>query len=439
MRIAQLTAEPVLIESLDHAGQGVAHRNGKTLFIEGALPGETVYYELYRNKSSFETGRATHIVKASTLRVDPRCPAFERCGGCSLQHLGESAQVVMKQRVLEDNLWHIGRVRPEVILPAVQGLSWHYRHRARLSVRNVATKGILIGFHEKRSSFIVDTLSCDVLAQPIASLLGPLRDMVQKLSIVSHLPQIEVAVGEITVALVFRILKPLVKEDEGILRAFSERYNLEIWLQSKGPASAYRFYPEAGAELYYSLPEFNLRLPFYPTEFTQINPEMNRVLIHQAMQLLEPRPEETILDLFCGLGNFTLPLARMARQVVGIEADDALIGRALSNAQLNSLDQKVALYAENLFEMTFERLAALGHFDQILLDPPRDGAIAVVKSIDPENGPKRIVYVSCNPATLARDANVLVHAKGYRPKAAGVLNMFPHTSHIESIMLFERN
>ncbi len=429
--------DSVIIESLDHEGQGVAHKEGKTLFIEGALPGERVFYHAYRKKPAFEKASLTSILHSSPSRVTPPCRVYGRCGGCSLQHLEESAQVAMKQRVLEDNLWHIGRVRPETMLPAVHGPGWHYRHRARLSVRRVQGKGVLIGFHEKRSSFIVDTLSCDILAQPVARLLGPLRQAIEELSIVSHLPQIEVAVGEETSILVLRILEPLTSGDEKVLRNFSGQNNIEIWLQPKGPTSAYRFCPDESPLLYYSLPEFNLRLPFFPTEFTQINPDMNRALIHRAMQLLFPRPGEKVLDLFCGMGNFSLPIARTGAKVTGIEGDKALVKRASENASLNGLEDQAKFVAGNLFEIDEQGFSALGHFDRMLIDPPRDGAIAVVKALDIK-APDHIVYVSCNPATLARDASVLVHTKAYQLKAAGVFNMFPHTAHIESVALFER-
>ncbi|OYY96002.1 MAG: 23S rRNA (uracil(1939)-C(5))-methyltransferase [Hydrogenophilales bacterium 28-61-23] len=429
----------LLIESLDHEGKGIGHRDGKTIFVDGALPGEVVMASSYRKKPDFEQAQATRILKSSPFRVTPQCVWFGVCGGCTHQHLDEAAQVAAKQRVLEDCFKHIGKVQPETILPPIHGPTWGYRTRARLSVRNVAKKGgVLVGFHERRSSFVADMTSCEVLLPHISALLPKLRALVESLSIRDRLPQIELAAGETLSVLVLRIMDPLTPEDEDKVRAFADRHGIQFWLQPKGPDTAYPFHPLDAPELAYSLPEFNLRMPFRPTEFTQVNHGINRILIRCAMRLLECRAGERVADFFCGLGNFSLPIARGGADVVGIEGSEGLVARAIENAARNGLSERCEFRVANLFEMTPERYAELGGFDKLLIDPPRDGAIELVKSLPDSGAPHRIVYVSCSPATLARDSAVLVHQKGYRLKTAGVANMFPHTAHVESIALFER-
>jgi len=431
------------IESLDHEGRGVAHLEGKAIFVDGALPGEICITSSYRKKPNFEQAQLTQLIKASPFRVAPRCPSFGICGGCSHQHLDEAAQVAVKQRVLEDCFQHIGQVTPESMLSPIHGPTWGYRTRARLSVRNVPKKGgMLVGFHEKKSSYVADMTRCEVLPARISALLPLLRSLVGGLSIRDRLPQIELAAGEDVDVLVLRILEPLSPEDEQALRLFADRHRIQFWLQPKGPDTAYPFYPLEGAELCYRLPEFDLLMPFRPTEFTQVNHGINRMLIRRAMRLLDPRPGERVADLFCGLGNFSLPIARLGAHVFGMEGSAGLVARAEENARRNGLEQRAAFRVADLFKMTPESYAELGHFDKLLIDPPRDGAIELVKSL-PDQGqgdgaPWRIVYVSCNPATLARDAAVLVHQKAYRLVSAGVANMFPHTAHVESIALFER-
>ncbi|MFZ2853786.1 MAG: 23S rRNA (uracil(1939)-C(5))-methyltransferase RlmD [Rhodocyclaceae bacterium] len=430
-----------IIESLDHDGRGIARLDGKTIFVEGALPGELVEYASYRRKPSYEVARVSRIEKASGDRVVPPCPHFGVCGGCSMQHLDSVAQVAAKQRVLEDNLWHLGRLRPEQLYPAIHGVPWGYRHRARLSVRFVSKKGgVLVGFHEKKSGFIADMSQCGILPPQLSALLPPLRQLIGKLSIREQLPQIEVAVGERITALVLRNMAPLKPADESLLRAFSDQYGVVFYLQPKGPATAYRFYPLDAPALSYCLPEYDVEHFFSPTEFTQVNHAVNRVLVRRAMNLLAPRSGERIADMFCGLGNFTLPIARSGASVVGIEGSAELVGRAAENAAANGLADRVEYAVANLFEATPATVAALGHFDKMLIDPPRDGAIELVRSLGEDGqqrGPQRIVYVSCSPSTLARDAAILVNQKGYRFSGAGVVNMFPNTSHVESIALFE--
>lgn len=426
------------IESLDHEGRGITRLEGKTIFVEGALPREEVEYSSYRRKPSYELALATRILKASGDRVTPPCPHFGVCGGCSMQHADHPAQVAAKQRVLEDNLWHIGRIRPEQLYPPIYGQPWAYRHRARLSARLVPKKGgMLVGFHERRSSFVADMRECRNLPQHVSDLLIPLRDLIGAFSAPDRMPQVEVAVGSEVTVLVFRILETLSSNDELLLRAFGDRHGIQIWLQPKGPDTVYRFHPVEGQPLSYKLPEFGLELFFSPTEFTQVNHGINQVLIRRAMALLDPQPGERIADMFCGLGNFTLPIARFGSDVVGIEGSQALVDRAAKNAQANGLSQRTSFGVANLFEATEESIAALGRFDKMLIDPPREGAIELVKALG-DDGPARIVYVSCSPATLARDVAVLTSQKGYRLRGSGVVNMFPNTSHVESIALFER-
>jgi 23S rRNA (uracil1939-C5)-methyltransferase len=438
------------IKSLDMDARGVGHladnedgTQGKVVFVEGALPGERVSFETLRKKKNWESGRMVTLARASSMRVEPKCPEFDNCGGCSMQHLEPSAQVAMKQRVLEDNLWHIGKVKAETIMRPMYGPTWGYRYRARLSVRYVPKKEtVLVGFHERSSSYVADMKTCKILPPHLDRMLMPLRELVRALSIYAKLPQIEVAVGEEVTALVLRIMEPLSRADEQLLKAFADQWNIQWWLQPKGPDSAAPFYP-LGPELYYTLPEFGIRMPFKPTDFTQVNHQINRLLVHKALGLLEVQKTDRVADLFCGLGNFTLPLATQAREVVGIEGSTALTTRALENALANGLSDKTSFSTRNLFEVTKDDLIALGKFDRMLVDPPRDGAVALAMALaelretHPDMLPKRIVYVSCSPSTLARDAGILVHRAGYVLKKAGVVNMFPHTSHVESIGVFE--
>lgn len=427
-----------IIESLDHEARGIARQDGKAIFVDGALPGEIVEYASFRRKPKYEMAHLIQVLKPSVARVQPACPHFGVCGGCAMQHMEPSAQIAAKQRVLEDSLWHIGRVRAETILPPIHGAPWGYRHRARLGVRKLPSRGgMLIGFHEWRSSYIADIRSCAVLPPHVSDLLLPMRELFASLSISDRLPQVEVSVGERCTALVLRILQGLTAKDEDLLRAFADRHSVVIYLQPKGPDTAFRFYPVPGPRLSYTLPEFGLELDFRPTDFTQVNHAVNRVMVRRALRLLEPQPGERIADMFCGLGNFTLPIASSGASVVGIEGSPALVKRGREAAVANGLGNQVEFGVANLFECTEDSLAALGRFDKMLIDPPREGALELVKALG-RQAPPRIVYVSCNPATLARDAGVLSAVHGYRLKAAGIVNMFPHTAHVESIALFER-
>lgn len=433
--------ERLYIESLDLEARGIAHRDGKVIFVEGALPGETVEASITRRKPSYENARTEAVLRASCMRAAPRCPHFGVCGGCVMQHMEPEAQIAIKQRALEDAFWHVGKLRPAQVLPPMQGPAWGYRYRARFSVRNVPKKGgVLVGFHERKSSYVADMRECHVVPPAVSALLMPLRALVGSMSIPDRLPQIEVAVGDNVIALVLRHLEPLTDTDIASLRAFAAEHKVQWWLQPKGPDTVHPLEREHADSLSYSLPEFGLRMPYRPIDFTQVNFGINRVLISRALGLLDVQSEDRVLDLFCGLGNFTLPLATRAREAVGVEGSATLTARAGDAAARHGLAGKTSFATLNLFEINVDWLRDLGHFDRMLIDPPREGAEAVSRALaalEPEERPKRIVYVSCNPATLARDAAILAHEGGYRLLKAGVVNMFPHTGHVESIAVFE--
>ena len=469
-KIPTLPPDWLQIESLDLDAQGIAHKSdGKVVFIEGALPFEYVSAQTYRKKNNWEQATVTAIHRESSQRVRPDCPHFGlhggACGGCKMQHLHPSAQVATKQRVLEDNLWHLGKVKAGMVLRPIEGPTWGYRYRARLSVRYVQKKGqVLIGFHERKSRYIADMQTCKILPPHVDAMLMPLRALIASLDARDTCPQIELACGDTVTALVLRHLEPLSTDDIARLRAFAAEHHVQWWLQPKGPDTV-KLLDEGGEQLSYALPDFGITMPFKPTDFTQVNPHINRVLVSRALRLLDVQPHERVIDWFCGLGNFTLPLATQAREVLGIEGSEALVARSRENYALNQAqapDHKALaatdFVARNLFEMTPEMLVADGAADKWLVDPPREGAFALAKALaDIEQArigaegagplpagaegwtpPQRIVYVSCNPATLARDAGLLVHLAGYRCTAAGMVNMFPHTAHVESMAVFER-
>ena len=458
------------VQSLDLDAQGVARKpDGKVIFIDGALPFELVTANTHRKKNNWEQASLTAIHRESSQRVRPGCPHFGlhagACGGCKMQHLHMGAQVAVKQRVLEDNLWHLGKVKAETMLRPIEGPAWGYRYRARLSVRHVIKKGqVLIGFHERKSRYVADMQQCPVLPPHVDAMLMPLRALIAGMDARDTCPQIELACGDSVTALVLRHLEPLSAGDLARLRAFAAEHNVQWWLQPKGPDTV-KLLDEGGEQLSYALPDFGITMPFKPTDFTQVNPHINRVLVSRALRLLDVQPHERVIDWFCGLGNFTLPLATQAREVLGIEGSEALVARSRENYVLNQAlanDHKALaateFVARNLFEMTPEMLVADGAADKWLVDPPREGAFALAKALaDIEQArigaegagplpagaegwtpPKRIVYVSCNPATLARDAGLLVHLAGYQCTAAGMVNMFPHTAHVESMAVFER-
>jgi 23S rRNA (uracil1939-C5)-methyltransferase len=455
------------IESLDLEAQGVARKaDGKVVFVEGALPGERVTARTGRSKASWEQATLERLLRESSQRVRPGCPHFGlhagACGGCKMQHLHGAAQVAVKQRTLEDNLWHLGKVKAGRMLRPIEGPTWGYRYRARLSVRWVAKKGVvLVGFHERKSRYVADMQRCPILPPHVSGLLLPLRQLVAGMKARETLPQIELAVGEsaggLVTALVLRHLEPLADTDLSQLRAFAAQHGVQWWLQPKGPDTVHlldlaqegQSADESACELAYDLPEFGVHMPFKPTDFTQVNHQINRVLVQRALRMLDVQPGERVIDWFCGLGNFTLPLATQVGeggQVLGIEGSETLVARARENARLNGLAACTRFEARNLFELAAEDLAAYGAAERWLIDPPREGAFALSKALaavrqQPIEGytpPQRIVYVSCNPATLARDAGLLKHQAGYRCTAAGAVNMFPHTAHVESIAVFER-
>jgi 23S rRNA (uracil1939-C5)-methyltransferase len=449
----QSLQDTITIESLDMEGRGVGHLDnedgtpGKVIFVEAALPGEIVKFKSFRKKSKWEAAHMTALLRESSLRVKAKCAYFGVCGGCAMQHLEPSAQVAAKQRVLEDNLRFIGKVQASTLLRPIHGPNWGYRYRARLSVRYVVKKStVLIGFHEKKSGFIADMKSCEILPPSVSAMLMPMRSMIAALSIRDQLPQIELALGDgpngKVIVMVLRVMAAPTEEDKALLMAFADEWGVQWWLQSKGPDTAVPFYPNTHP-LHYTLPEFGISMPFKPTDFTQVNHQINRVLVARALRLLDVQPTDRVADLFCGLGNFTLPLATLAQEVIGIEGSDALTERAMANSRHNHLEAKTQFFSRNLFTFTLEDLRALKKFDRMLIDPPREGAMEVCNAIaslmqlEPNQCPSRIVYVSCNPATLARDAGILVEA-GYVLSQAGVINMFPHTAHVESIAVFDR-
>ena len=460
--------EWLTVDAIDLEAQGVARNaEGKVVFVEGALPGEQVQVQVGRSKNAWEQGTMVAMRRESALRVRPGCPHFGlhagACGGCKMQHLEASAQVAVKQRVLEDNLQHLAKVRAERLLRPIEGPTWGYRFRARLSVRHVAKKGtVLIGFHERKSRYVADMAVCPVLPAKVSAMLLPLRALIGSMDQRDRLPQIELAVGQRAegpvIALVLRHLEPLGAADADRLRAFAAEHGVQWWLQPKGPDTVHLL-DAGGPELAYELPEFGITMPFKPTDFTQVNHHINSVLVGRAVRLLDPGAGERVIDWFCGLGNFTLPIATRAREVLGVEGSDALVQRSRENAQRNGLAGKATFAARNLFELAAQDLVAFGVADKWLVDPPREGAFSLAKALaellGPRSGedgaalppaplpagwtpPRRIVYVSCNPATLARDAGLLVHQAGYRCVAAGAVNMFPHTAHVESMAVFER-
>jgi 23S rRNA (uracil1939-C5)-methyltransferase len=479
------------IDSLDIEAQGVGRdETGKVVFVEGALTGERVTAIPGRSKNNWMQAALVSVQKESSQRVRPQCPHFglgqNNCGGCKMQHLHPAAQVAIKQRTLEDNLWHLGKVKAETMLRPIEGPTWGYRYRARLSVRYVAKKGgVLVGFHERKSSYIADMNSCEILPPHVSNMLVPLRHLIASMSQPDRLPQIELAVGDEVTALVLRHMEPLTPEDVERLRDFAAKnsvqgHAIQWWLQPKGPETVHVMEATDTRQLAYTLTEYGVRMPFKPTDFTQVNHQINEVMVSQALRLLAVQKTERVIDWFCGLGNFTLPLATQAQEVLGIEGSPVLVQRANDNLQgfaAKRAGQDLAstsFVARNLFEMTPELLLQDGYADKWLVDPPREGAFALAKtlaeihqcnltrivedddtpeSVDAANvrraevrellagstwqPPKRIVYVSCNPATLARDAGLLVHRAGYRCTHAGVINMFPHTAHVESMAVFE--
>lgn len=445
-RKKKLPLDPITVEivgGLSHEGRGVAKLDGKTQFVDAALPGETVSAVYLEKRAKFDELKTVEVLEASPERVTPPCAHASICGGCSLQHMASDAQIQFKEGVLREHFKHFGNLEPMEWVPPMTGPTEGYRGKARLGVRYVSKKEeVLVGFREKRNSFLADLKQCEVLNPKIGHNLLALRALVRSLSVYQALPQFELAIGDEDCALVVRHMEPLTEDDHTKLVSFGQEHGFHIYLQPKGADSVHRIFPESQGRdsdrLYYSLPvddEKSVQLAFHPMDFTQVNAEINRKMVRRALNWLDLQPEDRVLDLFCGLGNFTIPLATQAKSVVGVEGDDAMVVRGKENAALNGLDN-VSFHAANLqADFTKESWAKEG-FDKILIDPPRSGALDVVNYLT-AFGASKIVYVSCNPATLARDAGVMVE-KGYRLVKTGVMDMFPHTSHVESIALFEK-
>ena len=446
-RRKQFSKEPVetIIESLSHDSRGVAHVDEKVVFIDGALPNETVRFIYTRKKRDFGEGKLDEILVASPDRIEPKCRYFGYCGGCSLQHIAAKDQIEQKQDLLIDQLQRIGQVSVNHLLPALTGPEWGYRSKARLTVRDVPGKGrVLVGFREKGTRYVADMLSCEVLDPVVANQLESLSDLVGTLSIRSKIPQIEVAVGENHTALVFRILEDLIAKDRQNLAEYGQQQNMQIYVQRNGPSHIERIDADNGNEqsnsnvelLHYKLPDFDITFWFQPVEFTQVNLEINRKMIARVVELMQPDQNDTILDLFCGIGNLTLPIARHAGRVVGVEGAETSVERATYNAAYNQIEN-TQFYRADLIRDLDKHDWAHQNYNKLLLDPSRAGAVEVLPWI-PRWNPDRIVYVSCNPSTLARDAGIIVNDYHYRLISAGVMDMFPHTTHVESIVLFEK-
>jgi len=431
--------ETAAITSVAHDGRGIAATEGKKVFVAGALEGETVTFMRRKFRRNFDEAELLEVHEASPDRIDAKCEAFDRCGGCSLQHISPEHQRDIKAQTLRDNLERIGRVEPGAWLDSMTGPLWNYRRRARLAVKDVPAKGrTLVGFRERHAPFIADMHRCEVLAEPLDSMVADLSELVSGLSIRARLPQIEVAVAENDIALVFRVLDPLTEADEALFRSFGERHELRIYLQTGGLDSVALFYPESVDEpLYYTLPEFKIQIEFEPVDFVQVNSDINQRMVHFAVEQLAVGPADRVLDLFCGIGNFSLPLARKAGAVVGIEGEKTLVERATDNASRNGLDN-VTFRVADLSKIDGTESWVRQGWDRLLLDPARSGAAEVVTRMHLFN-PERIVYVSCHPGTLARDAGTLVHEQGYRLDSAGIIDMFPHTAHVESIAVFTKS
>lgn len=426
------------IVDLSHDGRGIARVDGKTVFIGDALPGERVEWVRLKRGSNFDEGRLERVLEASADRVEPRCAHFGVCGGCALQHLAANRQLEFKQAQLNEALTRIGRVTPERVLEPLQAGVWSYRRRARLAARWVPKKNrTVVGFRERSTPYVADLKRCEVLQSPADILVEPLSALISALSIRNRVPQIEVAVADNGVALVIRILEPLTPADHELLLQFARDHDVQIYLQPGGYETVAPLTPQA-PPLEYRLPSFDLALQFLPTDFVQVNAQLNLRMIERAIELLVPKPGERVLDLFCGLGNFSLPLARTGAQVTGVEGEAGLVARARENAQRNGLANTEFFTANLADESVGAASWAARSYDKVLLDPPRAGAKEVLATIA-RSGAKTVLYISCHPGSLARDAGILVHEHGFALEAAGVMDMFPHTAHVESAALFRRS
>jgi 23S rRNA (uracil1939-C5)-methyltransferase len=423
------------IEKLSHEGRGITHINDKITFVDGALPNEQVEIEYTRKRGKFDEAKVVNIIAASADRTTPLCPHFNMCGGCALQHIKPSKQLELKQAILLEQLQHFGQITPRNILPAIQGDAFGYRRKARLSVRYVAKKGLaLVGFRETNGRFVADIQQCAILHPPLDKMIMPLRQLVTALDANRAIPQIEVAVSEDKTALIFRLMQALSDHDAELLINFAKQHAIELFIQPNKPEKLYRLFPTSSSELLiYPLPDHQLEFAFAPTDFTQVNWQINRQMINQALSLLALSPQDHVLDLFCGLGNFTLPIAKQAQHVVGVEGEAYLVARAQANAAKNQI-HNVAFHQANLFADCREQAWLNNNYHKVLLDPPRSGAAEII----PQLGAlrlERIVYISCNPATFARDAGLLAE-HGYYLESVGILDMFPQTRHVETMGLF---
>jgi len=439
--MARRRREPEIatIGSVSHDGRGIAAVDGKKVFVVGALEGEEVRFQRRKSRRKFDEAELLEVLKASPDRLEARCEAFSRCGGCSLQHVSAEQQRHIKSQTLRDNFERIAHVEPLEWLEPLTGPIWNYRRRGRLGVKDVPAKGrVLVGFREKHAPYITDMHRCEVLAKPVDSLIDPLSEMIGKLSISARLPQIEVAVADNAVALVFRVLDAPTEKDEAVLREFAKSNKVRVYLQPGGLDTVSLLYPEEPVEpLHYSLPEFDVRIDFDPVGFVQINSDINQAMVSRAVEMLNPGPDDRVLDLYCGIGNFSLPLARRAGTVLGVEGDAMLVSAATANARNNEINN-VSFRKADLSAIDGTEAWLRDGWDCVLLDPARSGAAEIVAHMS-AIGVERIVYVACHPGTLARDAGTLVNEQGYRCEAAGIIDMFPHTAHVESIAVFSKS
>jgi 23S rRNA (uracil1939-C5)-methyltransferase len=434
-RITSAPEEADIVD-LSHEAKGVARIDGKTVFVADALPGERVVLRRTQRHRNFDEANCEQVLRPSPDRVEPACPHYGLCGGCALQHLAPAAQLALKQAQLIENLARLGGVKPERILEPLTGPVWGYRRRARLGVKDVPRKGrVLVGFRERAAPYVADLHECRILAAPVGQLIDPLAALVQSLSIARRLPQIEMAVADDACALVLRVLDPPSSDDLERLKAFETAQGVRLFLQPAGPES---IVPLSGGAtvLHYSLPEFEVSIEFQPADFIQVNGALNRAMIGRTLEVLEPAPGDSVLDLFCGLGNFSLPLARRVAAVVAVEGDAALVGRARANAERNGIGN-ASFHVADLFKDVAELPWARRAYDRVLLDPPRAGAREVLPVVS-RSGARRVLYISCHPGSLARDAGLLVQEHGFRLSAAGVMDMFPHTTHVEAMAVFDR-
>ena len=438
-RRRQREPETARITGVTHDGRGIADVSGKKVFVAGALEGEEVRFIRRKSKRNFDEAELLEILEASENRIEARCEAFGRCGGCSLQHISEEEQRAIKFQTLQDNLERIGGVVPDKWLDPIIAPAWHYRRRGRLAVKDVPAKGrVLVGFRERHAPYITDMHRCEVLAKPVDGLIDPLSELIAGLSIRARLPQIEVAVAENAVALVFRVLDAPTDDDKELLRDFGIANDLRMYLQPRGLDSIELLDPDEQIEpLFYTLQAFDIRIEFDPVGFVQVNSDINEQMVAQAIDLLQVGPDDRVLDLYCGIGNFSLPLARRSKEVLGVEGDAMLVSSARHNAALNDLEN-ASFRTADLSKIDGSESWIQEDWDRVLVDPARSGAAEVVQHMH-AIGAQRIVYVSCHPGTLARDAGTLVNDLGFRLESAGIIDMFPHTAHVESIAVFSRD